>query len=122
MKFATESKMKTWYQATDFQRKMVARFDPEPKEIPNPDWTWMRDHMEPIPNPYTEPPSDCDSDEDYFATVTPAPPVHSSSESHLELLISKVPGRSCGSICSTTSSYGIEFITDECSTAAQSIF
>jgi hypothetical protein len=42
MKFATESKMKTWYQAIDLQRKMLARSDPEPKEITNADWTWMK--------------------------------------------------------------------------------
>jgi hypothetical protein len=37
MKFATESKMKTWRQAIELQRKKLAQPVPEPKEFPNPD-------------------------------------------------------------------------------------
>jgi len=74
MKFATESKMKTWYQAIDHQRERLAHPDPDPemKEILSSDWTWMRDHVALIPNPYAES-SDDDSDEDYHATVTQPP-------------------------------------------------
>ncbi len=54
MKFATESKMKTWYQAIDLQKKVLAH---------------------PIPNPYAEPPSDDsdDSDEGSSAPNTQPP-------------------------------------------------
>lgn len=69
MKFATESKMKIWYQAIDLQRNKLAHPVTEPKEIPNPDWAWTRDHMAPIPNPYADA-SDDNSDEGYFATDT----------------------------------------------------
>jgi hypothetical protein len=72
MKFATESKMKTWYQAIDLQRKLLANPIPEPEEIPKTGFSLMGDHLAPIPNPYAEP-SDDDSDEDYFATVTQPP-------------------------------------------------
>jgi hypothetical protein len=72
MKFATESKMKTWYQAIELQRKKLARPVPEPEEIPKTGFSWMGDHLAPIPNPNAEP-SDDDSVEDYFATVTQPP-------------------------------------------------
>jgi hypothetical protein len=69
MKFGTESKMRTWDQAIDLQRKKLAQPVPEPKEIPKADFAWMKNHMTPIPNPYADA-SDDDSDSDYFADVS----------------------------------------------------
>lgn len=68
MKFATESKMRTWEQAIKLQREKLAHPVPKPEEIPKTDFPWMKDHMAPFPNPYADALDD-DSDDDYFATV-----------------------------------------------------